>query len=262
MKHLKFSITILMLTILVAVSAFGRDERDVLYQVSTINALMKGVYEGEVPVSELSEHGDIGIGTFDALDGEMVVIDGTFYKMRVDGKAYPAEISEKTPFAVLTFFDSDNRLDINDVTSLDILKKELDKLLPSKNLIYAFRVDGTFERVKFRTVARQDKPYRVLAEVVEDEKIFELDNVKGTLVGFKFPSFINGMNVPGYHFHFISEDRSTGGHLLDCVLRRAVAHVDVTPGFFLVFPENGDFLTRDLAAASGNDLAKVESGNE
>ena len=50
--------------------------QNVVYQESTVDALLSGVYDGELPLEQLRKHGHFGIGTFDRLDGEMVLLDG------------------------------------------------------------------------------------------------------------------------------------------------------------------------------------------
>jgi alpha-acetolactate decarboxylase len=58
-----------------------------VYQFSTISALLEGVYDGDVTVAEILRHGDFGLGTFNHLDGEMVIFDGVCYRLRFDGTA-------------------------------------------------------------------------------------------------------------------------------------------------------------------------------
>lgn len=58
-----------------ASTAYSSD--DILYQVSTINALLEGIYDGDTSYGELKQHGDFGIGTFSGLDGGMIELDGT-----------------------------------------------------------------------------------------------------------------------------------------------------------------------------------------
>ena len=76
-----------------------------IFQASTIDALLDGNYEGDVSFAELGACGDFGLGTFDALDGEMVGLDGAFYQVKADGRAYEVDGRMKTPFAVVTFFE-------------------------------------------------------------------------------------------------------------------------------------------------------------
>lgn len=85
-------------------------QNDVLYQVSTIDALLEGLYDGELTIKELKEKGDTGLGTFNTLDGEMIVIDGEVYQIRADGLAYLADDTMRTPFAAVTGFVADETI--------------------------------------------------------------------------------------------------------------------------------------------------------
>ncbi len=87
----------------------------------------------------------------------------------------------------------------------------LEELLPSRNMIYAIRVDGYFEHVKVRSVPKTEN-YKPLVEVAENQPEFEFNQIKGTIAGFYTPSYLSTVNVPGLHLHFISEDFEHGGH--------------------------------------------------
>ena len=234
----------------------GRD--DVLFQVSTIDALLEGVYDGDVTFGELGRHGDFGIGTFNRLDGEMICLDGEFYKIRVDGKVYSVPNEEKTPFAVITDFSADSTLKVNNIEGFKLLEERLNPLISSKNIFYAIRIDGKFEYVKTRSVPGQSEPYQPLASVVKEQALFEFEDVRGTIVGFWCPSYVKGINVPGYHLHFILEDRSSGGHLLECKISDATVKIDDTFSFYMVLPEEKEFLSADLSSNKENALKKVE----
>ncbi|MBN1571891.1 MAG: acetolactate decarboxylase [Deltaproteobacteria bacterium] len=234
------------------------EEREVIYQISTIDALMEGVYDGEVTFDELKKHGDFAIGTFNALDGEMIGLYGKFYQIKVDGKAYPAAGTMKTPFAVVTFFDADKTVKTATGDDFERLKTAVDDAMPTKNIFYAVKVEGTFKYMKVRSVPRQERPYRKLVEVVKDQAIYEYDDIEGTVVGFWCPDYAKGVNVPGYHFHFISKDGTVGGHVLDCTLGETIAGIDCTSGFFMALPDGGDFFETDLSGGKKTDLEKVE----
>jgi len=60
-------------------------EHHTIYQVSTSGALVQGVYQGCVRVADLKRHGDFGLGTFDSLDGEGIMVDGTCWQACSDG---------------------------------------------------------------------------------------------------------------------------------------------------------------------------------
>jgi len=185
-----------------------------LLQTSTIEGLLEGNYDGDVTFDELAKSGDFGLGTLDALDGEMVALDGAFYQVRADGRAYPVGGRTRTPFAVVTFFEPGPPQELEGPLDLAGLCSVVDGLIGETDGCCAVRVDGSFERVRTRSVPRQRRPYPPLAEVVEGQPTFELAGVGGSLVGFRFPDYARGLNVPGYHFHFITEDRAAGGHVL------------------------------------------------
>ncbi len=109
-------------------------ERDVLFQTATLGALVEGVYDGNLAVGELKKHGDMGLGTFDALDGEMVMLDGRVYRIRADGKAEAVGNEETTPFAMVTFFEADHTGSLEGPFDLAHLEEMLDKVLPTKNI--------------------------------------------------------------------------------------------------------------------------------
>ena len=231
---------------------------DVLFQTSTINALLEGVYDGEITFRELGQHGDFGIGTFNGLDGEMIGLDGSFYQVKADGVAYPVDDSMKTPFAVVTFFESDRSVLLDKTVDYKQLEQYLDSLLPTKSIFYAIRITGTFEYIKTRSVPRQKKPYPRLVEVVKNQPTFELSDVEGTMVGFRCPVYVEGINVPGYHIHFITSDRESGGHLLECRMKDVKIEIDYTSRFYMVLPESGEFHEVDLTKDKQAELEKIE----
>jgi len=223
-----------------------------------MNALLEGVYDSDITVRELAAHGDFGIGTFDGLDGEMIALDGVFYQIWADGKAYRATDSMKTPFAVVTFFRGVNALYPNASLDFHGLTKYLDEMIPTQNIFYALRVDGSFQRVKTRSVRKQQKPYPRLVDALKNQPEFELRNVRGTLVGFRCPAYADGINVPGYHFHFITEDRKAGGHVLELQTDTVTARMEGVHEFHMVLPHNKSFYHSDLTKGKKAELEKVE----
>ena len=223
-------------------------ERHVLFQASTIEALLEANYDGDVSFAELAEHGDLGLGTFDAVDGEMIAVDGEFLRATVDGSVHPVEPSARTPFAVVTFFDPARSFELPEPLDGDGFIAALERRLGDPATIHALRVDGRFDRVRARSVARQRKPYPPMTEVVKGQHVFDLDAVQGTIVGFRFPDYARGINVPGYHLHFVTDDRSRGGHVLECSphgVRGQVddsvdLHVELPAGIELGSPEATD----------------------
>ncbi|MCX6985264.1 MAG: acetolactate decarboxylase, partial [Lentisphaerae bacterium] len=179
-------------------------QNDTLYQVSTIDALLKASYDGDTDIKSLKRHGNFGLGTFNNLDGEMLLLDGTFYQIKSDGQVYEASPETKTPFACVTFFDAKETFVMESGTnSAKFAKDSPMYFIP--NYFYAVKIEGTFKMIKARSVPAQTKPYPRLTEVVKTQPVFEFKDVKGTLAGFFTPYFFKGINVPGTHLHFISD---------------------------------------------------------
>ena len=231
---------------------------DALTQVSVINALLAGDYAGGMKCGDLTQYGDFGLGTFDALDGEMAVLDGRVYAIRSDGRVREVNPSERTPFAAVTFFDADEEFDLI-ACNQPKLQEQLQARLPSENWFYAIRIRGTFDYVKTRSVPRQAPPYRPLAVVVQDQVTFEFRNVEGELLGFWTPAYANSFNAPGWHFHFMAKDRSGGGHLLDVRVRAGRAQVDRISELVVKLPATESFLKTDLAPDRGAELHRAET---
>jgi len=235
---------IVALIVLVAVSAACAQQpssRDVLYQTSTIGALLHGVYDGRMTIGDLRAHGDVGLGTVNALDGELIVLDGRFLRVDAEGAVHELDDAAQTPFAAVTWFGADAEQRVEDVPDLGALQSLIDRMLPTPNLCYAIRITGEFAYVKTRSVPRQERPYPPLAEVVREQPIFEFGECTGTLVGFRLPEFVRGVNVPGYHLHFVTGALDGGGHLLECRITGALIEIDRTEGLMLALPTTRDF---------------------
>ncbi len=243
MKHFRGTRVLLLLALILAGCSGQVRDRDTLYQTSTFSALMEGEYDGPTTFEELASRGDFGIGTFNALDGEMIGVDGKFYQVRSDGKAYPVARACRTPFAAVGYFVPDEIIHIDTGMDYGQLQKYLDESLPNGNFCYGFRIEGTFRYVQTRSVPRQSKPYPRLVEVVKHQPTFEFHNVRGTIVGFRLPKFVNGINVPGYHCHFLTADRSAGGHLLKCRIEKATVEVHCFHQLHLQMISTGKSLT-------------------
>jgi acetolactate decarboxylase len=231
---------------------------DVLYQVSTIDALLQGVYDGALSVGELETHGDFGIGTLDGLDGEMLALDGNYYQIKTDGIVYPVSEKMTTPFATVTHFETDENLRLEKPMNLTELEYYLDLNLPSKNYFYAVKIDGNFSYLKARSVPKQELPYRKLADAVSNQTIFKFEKVSGTLVGFRTPDYVHGINVPGYHLHFINANRSSGGHVLEFELENGTAALDTTTTFFIELPTSDSFSKVELGPDLNAEIETVE----
>jgi len=212
--------------------------RQVLYQVSTMAALEQGDYAGRISIHNLRRMGDFGLGTFEGLDGEMIVLAGRIYQVTVDGAVHQAQDSMRSPFAVVIRFENKPPVALEESLSLSELEGKLDQMLADKDKIYAIKIEGEFSRVQARSVPRQPKPYPPLSTAIKSQQIFELQDQTGTMAGFWFPKFMSGVNAPGYHFHFLSRDRQAGGHLLDCRAQKVKIFIDRIEQFHLLLADS------------------------
>jgi acetolactate decarboxylase len=233
-------------------------DRDVAYQVSTIDALLQGALNGVQTVGELRQHGDFGIGTFDALDGEMILLDGVVYRATADGYVFRAPDTLTVPLATITYFDSDLVLTPGASMNYTTFISTQPERLPLQNMVYAVRIHSSFTSMTVRVIPAQANPSN-LTRAVQEQSVYHLTDVTGTVVGLYVPDFLSGLNVPGFHLHFLSDDLSKGGHVLDFT-RPAEASVeyDITPEVDMVLPTSGPFTSIDLTQDLSRELAEAE----
>ena len=218
---------------------------------------MEGVNEGEMTVGQLKTHGDFGLGTFDDLDGEMIELDGKVYRVGSDGQAHSVADSERTPFATVSFFHPDIVAEKDLPMSHAELLECVSAMMPSRNLFHAIKISGSFEFLKTRAVAKQEKSLGLM-QAAQTQPTFEFHDTCGTIAGFFTPEYMDGVNVPGFHLHFLTEDRAHGGHLLDCRTSRVKIEVHQTPEFELGLPETAEFMQADLSKDQREALKKAE----
>jgi acetolactate decarboxylase len=190
-------------------------DNNLLFQASSLNSLLEGSYEGKMTIHDLLDHGDFGLGALEYMDGELVCLDAVCYQITADGLAHKLSSESKIAFATVVFFKSDKTLDINKQHNFTELQKYLDDTMIEKNGIFAIEVNGFFSGVTARSIQKQDKLYVPLSDVVGNQTVSNFSNVKGTLVGFYIPDYMKEINVAKYHFHFVTDDKKFGGHLLD-----------------------------------------------
>ncbi len=229
----------------------------VLFQASTIGALLDGAYDGDVSFAELARQGDLGLGTLNALDGEMVAVDGRFYRADVDGRVNEIDPGERTPFAVVVPFAAQRSRSIAAALQAKVLAA-LDRERPPGEGAASIRIDGRFRSVTARSVPRQRRPYRPLAEVVAGQHVFTLADVDGSIVGFRFPDHSDGVEVDGFHLHFLSADRSRGGHVLDFSCERGRIAIDPATDLHVELPPDVDLEGHHLDATAAESLRRIE----
>ena len=249
---------VLFCSALAGVSLAQPGNPDQLYQVSTIDALLAGVYNRAASVGDLLEFGDFGIGTFDALHGELIALEGTVYRAASDGSVQAVPPDTGTPFMAVTQFAADDSLRLAEAMDFATFQQQLEQAFPSRNLIYAIKAEGHFDWIRYRSVPRQQRPYAPLAEIAEQQVLFEQRRIEGSLIGFWCPPFVAGLNVPGFHLHFLSADRAHGGHLLDFEGAKLQVELDHTSSWEVALPTLPSYLNADLESDRSAELHRVE----
>jgi acetolactate decarboxylase len=240
-----------------ALRLYLKTRSDTVFQISTAGALVNGVYSGALTVEALLQHGNLGLGTFESLDGEMIIVDGEVFQARCDQSVEPVPPDHKTPFAVITHFAPAGHFSNIDCRNLDELEKEFDRFRDSDNICYALRITGVFEKVHLRAVCLTESGVPLVqAAAVQAE--YHLENISGTLVGFWSPDYARALNVPGYHLHFLSQDKTKGGHLLDLAGANLRLELERKTTLMTMLPQNQQFLQADLRRDPAADLERAE----
>ncbi len=222
--------------------SFAADKPAVISQMGLLAAVEAGAVAGDATYGELSKDGDFGVGTFNNLDGEMVALDGKFYQYWPGGKTKPADLNSKTPFAEIVKFKKQSSLDIPNTMDFTTLQTTLDKELKNKNIPYAIRIDGEFQVLKLNSRFPVGSP-----EAADPSKRnYQVENVKGTLVGFWFPGDLVSLTRPGYHFHFISSDKKVAGHVLDFTIKQGKAEIQPVYQIHLQLPNVTEFANANV----------------
>lgn len=225
---------------------------DAIYQFGPAAGFAASLYEGPTHFSEVLRLGDFGLGATSPLDGEVIILEGTAYRAAANGELEILSPMTRTPLVFVKHFRTDRSVELPAVASLDDLVRALDDAIGSKNLFWAARIDGRFSSIELRSVPRQERPYKPLADVVAGQNVFAATDVVGTMVGFRFPAYLGGVNTSGWHFHFVDDARKLGGHVLDVRAAALVATLDRSRVLTLALPDDPDFEAAGLDAARGD----------
>ena len=223
-----------------------------LFQTSTVEALLAGAFDGDVTLGEVLEHGDLGLGTLNGLDGELIVIERVAWQATLDGSLRRPGPGSKTPYAVVVPFTPGDPVSLRGPTSEADLDGHLRHHIGEAERPIAVRIDGRFEQAHVRSVPKQSPPYPRLADVIAQQQVTELRSFSGTMVGFCFPTSLDGIEMIGWHLHLATEDRARGGHVLSFTLHEGVARVDDMTGLHVELPpavevpRHGATLDQDL----------------
>ena len=235
-----------------------------IYQISTLQALALGYTRSVVTVKELLEHGDIGLGTFEDVNGEMIVVDGACYRATEDGTVWEADPDMGVPFASVAKPDFLPGFDIENITDIEKLKEVLTLKIEEDfglNSMHIARIDGTFPRVCARSESAYRSQHVDLKDILsQTQRDFMFERIAGTLVCIYYPDYMDGINAPGWHVHFLSQDRDKGGHVFDLRIANCRIHLAKINHIEIQLPSEPAFDTYSLKEASGDDIKKVEQG--
>ncbi|OGT56463.1 MAG: alpha-acetolactate decarboxylase [Gammaproteobacteria bacterium RIFCSPHIGHO2_12_FULL_42_10] len=230
-----------------------------LSQIGTITGLLQGINDGDTTVQQLKALGDIGLGTYNRIDGEMVILDGACYRIKKNGHAEIADPNQCTPFAVISPYQPTLSFTIDQVENSTDLNQKLDAQLKTKNIFYMIRIDAKIDWIKLRSEGCQSAPYQPLAEALSStQSIYELTKTKGTLITTRCPSYSAGITIPGFHHHFINHDKTIGGHVFDVKCKHALVKVTLLRRFNMQLLNNQAFDTANLNIDSQVLLKKTE----
>lgn len=234
--------------------------RETIYQIALLQSLAMGYFDGSISVKDLKTHGDTGIGTFEGLNGEMIVLDGVVYRANQDCEINVMGDNETVPFSNVTFFDKDFSVKLSNVRDKAALEKILNETLDKngRNSFYMVKISGDFNEILVRSEKGTKAPYPTLVEALKTQKEITPKNISGTIVGLYCPDFMSSLNSTGWHFHFISANKKIGGHVLELNLKSGEAQLDKTDGFKLDLPKKKNFHALNFKQDMKEDIRKAE----
>jgi acetolactate decarboxylase len=216
---------------------------DLFYHYSIWYAFVNRVFDGDIDAKILKTKGDIGLGSYNALDGELIMLDGVLYQATQDGKVQIPNDDVKIAYANATFFDVDDVFKLSKVLNYKSLRDSLNVHIPTKNIFYGFKIHGVFKKMKCGGLHKQDKPYDTGLDIlIPNRPIFERENFSGTMVGFFCPEYIGNINVAAYHLHFVSDDRKFAGHVMEFEATDLIVEVDYIYEYNFVLPKTDAYL--------------------
>jgi len=234
-----------------------------LYSAGVANALLGGLYDAYYPYKQLKLHGNFGLGAPDKLDGEMIMLNGNIYHFKHTGKTALAGANEKTAYAVVCFFHADKVIKPGRSMNKAELFRYLDSVLNNQNGIYAIHISGNFRKVKTRAFPPvHNKPYPSMASLLHTQRFFEFNNINGDLVGYKLPAFMEGTYISGYHFHFLSDKKDSGGHMTDVVINNVTIEIDPLTSYTTELPQTDAFKHYDFTKDRTKEIESVENGKK
>ena len=245
-----------------AYAAPSHIERETINQVALLQSLALGHFDGSITARDWKRFGDTGIGTFNGLDGELIMLDGVIYRANQDCSINVVSDSVTIPFSNITFFDKDYSVKLQNISDKAALESRLNSIVEERgvNSFYMVKITANFNSIVVRSEAKQVKPYPTLVQALErTQHELTCEDITGTIVGLYCPVYMGELNSVGWHFHFVSEDKTTGGHVLELNIKDGIAQLDKTDNFNLHLPKTKNFHALDLAQDLRDDIHKAET---
>ena len=233
------------------------NRQGIFTQISLFSVLLAGRYGGVCSIADVKKHGNLAIATMDRLDGEMQMIDGVVYQACADGRVLLPKDDETIPFGTIAMFTPEQELRLDAIPCFEVFEERMKTECPGLNLPLAVHLKGDFRHVKVRAVARQEKDGIGLAEAARNEAVFEFEDIPGDMVGFRLPDYVQGINAPGWHLHFVDDARRHGGHVVNFSLKQGLMRICHACDFRIMLPEVLNEL--DLDRDWTDDLRKAEA---
>lgn len=188
---------------------------------------MAGLYGGSLTIGELLEHGDLGIGTLDSIDGELIVLDGKAYQAKgSDGVPTVVEVADqvKVPYAAVVPHQAEVIFRQRFEMTNEELEARIGSYYDGVNLFRSIKIKGHFKKMHVRMIPKS-APDTKFADVAIHQPEYSKEDISGTIVGFWTPEMFHGVSVAGYHLHFISDDHTFGGHVMDYIISEGLVEV-------------------------------------
>jgi len=218
------------------------EKSDIFYHYSIWHAFVNKIFEGDITAAEVKANGDIGLGSYNLLDGELIMLDGKLYQAKEDGSVITPTDDTKVVYANATFFDTDDSFELGEIADYETLRKHINEKLETKNMFYAFKIHGEFTKIKCGGLHKQEKPFKDGLDVlIPNRPIFERENFSGTMVSFFCPEFIGDINASGYHLHFVSDDETFAGHVMEFEAKSLRVEIDQIHEYKFVLPQTKEY---------------------
>jgi len=235
--------------------------KNTLFTAGFANAFIGGLYDGFYPYSKLKQQGNFGLGAPDKLDGELLLLNGRIYQTQHTGKTFEVkDLAATTPFSVVNYFEADKIIPVKKQLNKAALFKLVDSIVNNSNAILAIHLKGSFKSVKTRAFPPAEKPYIPLAQILDKQQFFNFKDIEGDFVGYNIPSYMEGANITGYHFHFLSQEKNAGGHVIDFVTDKITIEIDFLNNFAVSLPQTPEFQNFDFKQDRSDEVKSVENG--